>query len=136
MSARRHEAGFGLVTALFVLVVLAGATGALLRLSGVERTTAVLSLEVALAYQAARSGVEWASAHALNDGACPPSTTLTLAEGGLAGFRVQVSCTSSQHTDGSAAETVYQIASSAERGVFGSAGYVRRRIAGTVTDAP
>jgi MSHA biogenesis protein MshP len=136
MRTQRREAGFGLVTALFVLVVLAAAAGALLRLSGVEQTTALLSLEATRAYQAARSGLEWAGAHALSDGACPPSTTLTLAEGGLSGFRVQVSCTSSQHTDGTAAETVYQIASTAERGVFGAAGYVRRRVAGTVTDAP
>lgn len=124
------------MTALFVLVVLAAAAGALLRLSGVERTTAVLSLEVTRAWQAAHSGVEWAGSHALSDGVCPPSTTLTLSEGGLAGFSVQVACTSSEHTDGATSETIFQIASTAERGVFGSAGYVRRRVAGTVTNAP
>lgn len=136
MSTRRRESGFALVTAIFVLVALAGAASALLSLAGTERTAVMLSLEAGRAYQAARSGVEWVSFHALRDHVCPAPATLTLDEGGLRGFRVNVSCTSSTHTDGGAAEIVFRVASSAERDVFGSPGYVRRRIDATFTDAP
>lgn len=136
MKARRRESGFALVTAIFVLVALAGAASALLSLSGDQRTAALTSLETARAYQAARSGVEWAAVHALRDHACPSDTSFALDEGGLRGFQVSVACASSQHTDGAAAETVFQITSVAERDAFGSAGYVKRQLRATLTDAP
>lgn len=136
MKPRRRDAGFALVTAIFLLVALAGAASALLSLAGDQRTAAVTSLETARAYQAARSGLEWAAAHALRDHACPPGASFALDEGGLRGFQLSVACASSQHTDGAAAETVFQITSVAERGAFGSAGYVKRRLRATLTDAP
>jgi len=134
--ARRPRSGFALVTAIFVLVALAGATSALLSLAGDQRQGSVLLLESARAYQAARSGVEWASLHALRDHACPADADFTLGEAALRGFRVRVSCASSQHSDGAAPETLFQIQSTAERGSFGSAGYVRRRVSATFSDAP
>lgn len=136
MTPRRTQAGFALVTAIFVLVALAGAASALLSLSGDQRTAAISSLETARAYQAARSGIEWAGAHALRSHVCPADTTLALDEAGLRGFAVRVACASSQHVDGGAPENVFQITSVAERGAFGSAGYVKRRVRATITDAP
>lgn len=136
MSRDRRSAGFALVTAIFVLVALAGAASALLSLAGDQRSAATTSLETARAYQAARSGVEWAALHALRSHACPADTSFTLSEGGLRGFAVSVECASSQHTDGAAPENVFLIHSSAERGSFGAAGYVRRRVSATFSDAP
>lgn len=136
MNRARRDGGFALVTAIFVLVALAGAASALLSLAGDQRSAALSALETARAYQAARSGVAWAAAHALRDHACPADTNLALDEAGLRGFTVFVACASTTHVDGAAAENVFRIRSVAERDAFGSAGYVKREVEATVTDAP
>ncbi len=135
MTARRRD-GFGLVPALFLLVILALAGAVMLRVVGVQNATASLSLQGSRAYWAARSGVEWGIRAAISGAACPAPTTLSLAEGGLRGFSVDVSCQSSAHTDGGATATTYRITSIASYGSYGARDYVRRRLHGTVTDAP
>jgi len=128
--------GFGLVPAIFLLVVLALAGTVMLRFVGVETATVSLSLRAARAYQAARGGMEWGTHQVTALGACPPSTTLNLNQGGVNGFSVVVTCTSSQHVDSAATTTNYNIVSAASAGSFGTAEYVSRRVQGTVTDAP
>ncbi|HKC50885.1 MAG TPA: pilus assembly protein MshP [Myxococcota bacterium] len=136
MTPARDAPGFGLVPAIFLLVVLSLAGVVMLRLVGVSAATASLSLRGARAFQAARSGVEWGTREVTLLGACPATTTLALTQGGLAGFSVVVSCTSSQHVDSAATTTNFQISSSASAGVFGARDYVSRRVRGTVTNAP
>ncbi|MEX2205340.1 MAG: pilus assembly protein MshP [Myxococcota bacterium] len=136
MTRAGGTAGFGLVPAIFLMVVLSLVVVAMLRLSGVSGATASLSLRAARAFQAARSGVEWGTRQVTLLGVCPPTTTLALAQGGLAGFSVVVSCTSSQHVDSASTTTNFLISSSASSGSFGTRDYVSRRVRGTVTDAP
>ncbi|MCP5058607.1 MAG: pilus assembly protein MshP [bacterium] len=125
---RQREQGFGLVTAIFVLIVLAASGLAMISLSGVQRRTASLSLQALRADQAARSGLQWAAHNAISAGACPPNTTLTLTEGGLQGFSVAVSCTSTAHVEAATTSTIFELDSVGEYGSFGSADYVRRRV--------
>ena len=136
MKRSRETAGFGLVASMFLLVVVSMMGAVMLRMVGVEGATASLSLRGARAFQAARSGIEWGTYQVMTLGACPPGTTLTITEGGLAGFSVVVSCASSQHLDSASTTTNFLITSTATAGAFGTRDYVSRRVRGTVTDAP
>lgn len=88
----RHERGFSLIAALFVMIVVALAVVVMARLSADTSGAFSLSLQQARAYQAARAGIEWGIRKAVKDGSCASSASLTL-DGGLAEFSgVRVSC--------------------------------------------
>lgn len=142
MSAGRSPrlAGFSLVSAVFLLVVVSAAGAFMVRVSGVQRTTTTFALMGPKAYHAARSGIEWNLHRALNvPGSCPVGTTTTttfsLAEGGLAGFRVSVSCEAEPHVEGATTQTLYRFTALAEWGAFGDRDYVSRRLEARITDA-
>lgn len=135
MRSRREE-GFGLVGAIFILVVLAFVGAIMVSVSGVQRRTSSLGLLGARAYHAGASGIEWGMYQALTGGVCPVPTTLNLNEGGVAGFSVDVSCSSTQHQENGTNLTVYEIVAVAENGSLGDFDYVRRRLRGTATNAP
>jgi MSHA biogenesis protein MshP len=132
----RDAAGIGMVPAIFLLVVLSLVGAVMLRLVGVEGATSSLSFRSARAFQAARSGVEWGTRQVTTTSACPATTTLTLTQGGLNGFSVVVSCSSTQHVDGGATSNSFLLSSTATAGAFGARDYVSRRVQGVVTDAP
>jgi len=88
----RHERGFSLIAALFVMVVVALAVVAMARLSVSTNGTISLAIQQARAYQAARAGLEWGIRKAVKDGFCMPSTSVAL-DGDLSDFSgVVVSC--------------------------------------------
>jgi MSHA biogenesis protein MshP len=90
-----RSAGMGLVTAIFLLVVLAGLGVAMMTLFTTQQATSSLDELGARAYQAARAGVEWGIFQQMQKNVCAnstfalPSTTNTT----LSGFTVTVSCT-------------------------------------------
>ncbi len=130
----RRRAGFSLLSAIFILVVLGAAGAVMVRMSGVQQATTNFALLGARAYHAARSGLEWGIWHALDSSACPADTSFVLNEGGLDGLSVSVSCTSSSHDEGPDTRNIFQIVSIAAYGSFGSADYAQRRLQATVTD--
>lgn len=134
MKTARRQRGFSLVPALFLLVVLAALGIVAVRLAGVQHQTVVLTMQSGRAYAAARSGVEWSAYQALNNGSCA-AATLSLTEGGLAGFTVETACSSTSHTEGPNTVNVYVIDAFAWSGNYGNPDYVSRRIRSTVTDA-
>ena len=136
MRRERSESGFGLISAIFLLVVLSAAASFMVNLGGAQRTTVNLAIQGAHAFQAARSGVEWGIYQLATNGVCFADTNLNLAEGGLNGFTVSVTCASSDHTEATTTATVYQIVAIAEQGAYGSQDYARRRLRVTITDAP
>jgi len=88
----RHERGFSLIAALFVMIVVALAVIAMARLSADTSGAFSLSLQQARAYQAARAGIEWGISRAVKEGSCASSASLSL-DGSLAEFSgVRVSC--------------------------------------------
>jgi MSHA biogenesis protein MshP len=121
------------VSAVFLLTVLAGLGVVAVRLGTVGNQTVTQSLRAAQAFQAARAGAAW-GAHRAVSGSCG-SATLTLTEGGTAGFDVTVSCVSTSHMEGTLPVNVYVIDVLAEAGVYGGPDYVSRRVQIKLTDA-
>jgi len=97
IRTRRRSAGVGIVTAIFLLVVLAGLGVALVTIFGAQRQNALLDEQGARAYQAARAGIEWGLFQRLNPagGGCASDSEtgfMLPANSMLAGFAVRVSC--------------------------------------------
>jgi MSHA biogenesis protein MshP len=134
MIKRLQQRGISLVPALFLMIVLAALGVVAARLTAVQQQTVVLAMQSARAYSAARAGVDWAAYQAIANSSCG-AATLALTETGLSGFSVQTSCTSSTHSEGPNAVTVYTIIAFAWTGAYGTPDYVSRRIRSTVTDA-
>ncbi|TAK92413.1 MAG: agglutinin biogenesis protein MshP [Burkholderiaceae bacterium] len=89
-----HSRGFTLVSAIFLVVILA-ALGAFI--ISVVRTTASsqnLDLLGQRAYQAAQAGIEWGAFQSLRNNTCT-GTTLTFVGTTLADFSTTVTCSSS-----------------------------------------
>ena len=130
-----RQRGFALVAAIFLIVVLALLGMFIVRISGVQHQTVNIALLGARAFEAARTGIEWGAFQALDSASCT-TTTLNLTEGGLSGFDVDVSCTSSTHTETGDTYNVYLLDVVASAGVYGNPDFVSRRMQATVTDAP
>jgi MSHA biogenesis protein MshP len=130
----RSQSGFSLVSAIFLLVVLAGLGAFAVRLNTLQQQTVTAGLRAAQAFEAARTGAAWGAYRALNAGLCAPGT-LNLTEGATAGFRVSVQCTQSVHTEGTATVRVFVFTVRAEAGAYGGPDYVSRRLQAKVTDA-
>jgi MSHA biogenesis protein MshP len=133
--ARTAHAGFSLVSALFLLVVLAGLGVFAVRMSTLQQQTVTADLRGVQALHAARTGVEWGVYRALVASSCAASTTLALTEGAASDFRVTVQCTQRTYTEGTSTVNVYVFDARAEGGAYGGPDYVSRRVQSKVTDA-
>lgn len=133
---RRRAGGFSLVTAVFVIVVLAAIGAFIVRISDVQRQTALGALQGARAFQAAQAGIEWGVFHATQPTpVCTASSALTPAAPGLEGFNVAVTCTATGHPEGGANYSVYVVDSRATYGTFGDLYFFSRSLQTTVTNA-
>lgn len=137
MITLHRQKGFSLVTAIFLLVVLAAIGAFMVTIGGTQRTTTVAAIQGARAFQAARSGIEWAIPRLVVPNAeCTTITdnpNFTLNVPGLNGFSVTVNCTSTPHTEASNDINIFVITSEARFGNYGSADFVRRRITATIS---
>ena len=131
----RRQRGFALLVAIFLLVVLSSLGVYIVKVSGVQHATVNIALLGARAFEAARAGIEWGAFQALDSGACT-TTTLNLTEGGLAGLDVDVTCTTSSHTETGTTYNLFVIDAVARAGLYGQPDYVSRRMKASVTDAP
>jgi MSHA biogenesis protein MshP len=134
MSARGTQRGFSLVSATFLLVVLAALGAFAVRINVMQQQTVTAALRAGQAFHAARSGIAWSAYRALNGGTCAPSATLNLTEVGTAGFRVTVGCSQSTHVEGATPMTVFVLSARAESGVYGGPDYVSRRVQAKITN--
>jgi MSHA biogenesis protein MshP len=89
-----RSAGVGLVTAIFLLVVMAGLAVAMVGISSAQHTASALDIQGARAYQAARAGIEWGLFKNMRPpGQCLPSASFQLpATSTLKEFAVTVTC--------------------------------------------
>jgi MSHA biogenesis protein MshP len=88
-----RQAGVGLVTAIFLLVVLAGLGVAMVSVFNAQQTASNQDLQGARAYQAARAGLEWGLFQQMRNGRCDASKSFAMPAGStLAGFQVVVTC--------------------------------------------
>ncbi len=146
---RRLQRGFNIVTAIFLIVVLALLGVYIVSVSGLQQTGARLDLQGVRGYQAARAGIEWAAFmvldpnNALNSATpgvcgitpvCPTSpTTLPALAGSLSSFTVTVMCSATSATEGNRDIRVFSITSTATTGTPGTTGYVNRELQATLS---
>ena len=148
---RHRMRGFSLISAVFLLVVLAALGAFMVTFTGLQQSTVQADVLGVRAYYAARSGAEWAMYRALDPdntiapgpaafAACPAGTINTMG-GSLSPFTVVVSCTAhppvSTYDEAGRAIQVYEITATACNSatcpaVSPAAGYVERQVVVTV----
>lgn len=125
--SRGSQSGLSIISAIFMLVLLAALAAFMLTFSMSSNVTQAQDIQGSRAYWAARSGLEWGAYRVLQDGACA-TTTLT-----LSGFTVAVTCTlSGPYQEGGGNVNIYRITSTANEGTLGSVGFVERQLQATV----
>lgn len=126
------QRGFSIVSAIFLLVVLAALGAFMVTFSTVQHTTSAQDIQGARAYQAARTGIEWGAYQALRNSSCAASTSLNPG-GTLSGLAVTVQCRGPYtYTEGGNSVKLYQLTATASQGTLGSASYVERQLQATV----
>lgn len=132
------QQGFSIISAIFLLVVLAFLGVAMVTFSTSQQQSSAVDVMGARAYQAARAGIEWGAYQVLqNGGACAATTTLPALAGTLSGFSVTVTCSAIAASEVSAATgtgtvTVYGLTSTATQGTAGQPSYIERQIQVTI----
>ena len=101
-----------MITALFLLVVIAVLGAYVISVSTTQHTTATLDLQGAKAYQAAYAGIQWGAFQALRNASCTNSPGVSIAlAGGLSGFSVTVVCVATPYLEGGSAKTIFRVTS-------------------------
>lgn len=128
MMKRHEQSGFSLITAIFLLVVLASLAAFVVVLSGVSQQTPVLAYNGARAYQAAHAGLEWGVERAINGGGACNGNFL------VDGFAVTVACPApTAHSDGPSTINIFVVNAVAVRGTPGQLDYSRRALSAVVS---
>ncbi len=123
-----RQRGFSIVTAIFLLVVLASLGTYMLSITGAHHATPVFAVQGARVYQAARSGIEWGVFRVVNDGNCTTITAspaFTTAGPGLTNATVTLTCSTPS-------TNVYYLQATSSYGNPADAEYVSRTINTTV----
>jgi MSHA biogenesis protein MshP len=140
LSPQSYERGFSLVSAIFLLVVIAALGTFAVTLSTAQQQSAALDVLGARAYQAARTGIEWGAYQIIQSdvaasgfaGACQTGGVLPqpgALPGTLSGFGVSVGCSASAHSEVAATVTMYRLTSTASTGApAGAPDYVERQV--------
>ena len=132
-NIRKIQRGFSLISAIFLLVVIAALGTFAVTLSTGQQQSAAMDVMGARAYHAARAGIEWGAYQVLrNGGACAAHTIAAGSLGGtLSGYTVDVTCTPNAYNEVNAnggTVTVYDLTSRAYQGAAGAPNYIERQI--------
>lgn len=134
---RRKQQGFSLVTAIFIVVVVALIAGYMVNIGSAQQSTANFALLGARASFAAESGMEWATQQVVANDACfAGGTSFDLTDGALAGFTVSLECAATSVTEGAATYKVFTLGATASYGTAGTEDYFSRTLSATVANAP
>lgn len=123
MSFRRQH-GLGLVTTIFILVVLAMLGTYLVKLSASQHLTSTLSLQATRAWYAAQSGLQLLDKW-IDDSSTCPATAMPVIEG----FTMSYTCSPNLGDD---SYTLYSVSVTAKRFSYGDPDYVQRTVRGTI----
>lgn len=152
----RLQHGFSIVTAIFLIVVLAALGVLIVSVTGIQQSSQALDVQGVRAYQAAKAGIEWGAFqvldpnNTLNPATCSPvvmpgcpaaSTTLPALAQSLATFTVTVACTdnvAAAVTEANRSIATYEIISTACNqppcpNPAPAVGYVERRLTATLS---
>lgn len=129
MRLESRERGFGLVAAMFLIIVVAAVIATMARLAVTQNATTSLAIQQARAYQVARAGLEYGIARVLADAACSDFT--------LDGFTVQMSCAASNapvlEEEGKSSATIFHtVEATATFGSPTSPDYAYRKLTAVV----
>ncbi|BAO28640.1 hypothetical protein [Sulfuritalea hydrogenivorans] len=132
----RRSGGFAIVSAIFILVVLAGLAAFVVSVTSTQHVTFAQDVQSARAYQAARAGTEWGIQRWL---AATPSVTcsgatLSFADPDLSGFQTVV--TASTTTGGGVNFCVITATATPTGASPGALGYVERQLRVVVEGNP
>jgi MSHA biogenesis protein MshP len=129
----QRSQGFGLVAALFLLIVVTLVVIAMARLSAAQHGSNSLAIQQARAYQSANAGLEWGISLSLSSGSCAQGSP-SLAGSNLADFSVNVVCTSTSYLDNNGlALQILLFTSTAQNGSPGSrSDYAYRQLTATI----
>ncbi len=134
---KKLHQGFSIITAIFLLVVLAFLGIAMVAFSTAQNQSSAMDVLGSRAYQAARAGIE-SAAYEVSispvSQATPVNTcartftpgTGTALGGTLAPFTVTVACTATAYIENGATTWIYDVSSVAATGTVGSTNYVER----------
>jgi MSHA biogenesis protein MshP len=131
---KRHQ-GFSIVSAIFLLVVLAFLGVAMVSFSTTQHQSAAMDVMGSRAYQAARAGIEWAAyqvsqtASGVQWAGCAAPPTIAVA-GDLAPFSpVTVNCSAVSSVEGASTIWIYDVSAVAQAGgIAGNQDFVERVI--------
>jgi MSHA biogenesis protein MshP len=129
---KKPSCGFTLLSAIFLLVVIAALGLFAVTISNTQQQSSGMDMLGARAYQAAKAGIEWGSYQISKGGvtSCTAFPQPTLPAGTqLSAFTVSVTCSVTTHTEGINTFSVYQLTSTATTGgAIGSTGYLERQL--------
>lgn len=128
LRTKKRQQGFGLVAAMFLIIIIAGVIATMARMAVTQNATTSLAVQQTRAYQAARAGLEWGIVRALQ-GHCADGNF------SLEGLSVRVSClraTPGTLEEEDRAPVFYQLSAEAEQGQPGQVDHVFRRLGGVV----
>lgn len=132
---RTKQAGFSIITAIFLLVVLSFLGVAMVTFSTTQHKSSAMDVMGSRAYQAARAGIEWAAYNVSVSPAgvvwagCGPGVSPGALGGTLAPFAVVVDCVAAAYTEGASTIWIYDVTSTATTGgAPGAEGYIERVI--------
>lgn len=135
LNRKKQSAGFALIAAVFLIVVVGLVIVYMQRLSSGQASINAVAVQNARAQQAALSGLEWGVYRAWNAQACPAAST-DLAD--ISGFSVRVICSSTAYAEAGATTILFTIDSRAQLGsnfsspALTNPDYVFKRIRATV----
>ena len=130
------QSGFTLITALFLLIVVALLSVYLVTFRNVQQSTVLYAQQGARAMQAAHAGIEWGIYESVVNGNCSVNPPFTAAGTALNAFSIALNCTSSAHDEAGVPIITYVLTSTAQTGAYGTLDYVYRSLRATVSVQP
>ena len=122
----RRQAGFAIVSAIFLLVVLALLGAYMVSFTTIQTQTSAQEVQSSRAYWTARSAIQWAMGVIASSGACPAAGASPALAGG---FSVAVNCSSHTYDEIPTTRTIYRLrATVSSGGAVGNAAYVERQV--------
>lgn len=128
MSARADcQRGFSIVTAIFLLVILAALGAFMLTISTSQHMSSALDIQGTKAFRAARAGIEWGVASVKASAtACYATNPTTLT---IDGHSVTVTCTMNSYDEAGTTRYIFWLESTAKTGGnVGGLTYVERTV--------
>ena len=134
-KGRSTQTGFTLITALFLIIVVALLSLYMVNFRTIQQSTVVFGLQGARAMQAVQAGLEWGIYDSITNGNCAASA-FTATGAALNAFTINTSCALSTHLEGVTPINTYRLTSTAQTGTYGTLDYVYRSMQATVSIQP